>query len=190
MNEEEIALENLVKFVDLFQTQPLILQITILLFLTGVTVGAIIFSYYMIKLVVMFFIKLIKGGVTVVKAGVQYRSSQPAITTSSAAPAGQSNIQYGQGPQAGIRPTQHLTQNQTQHQTQHQTQKQAPFSQPQNGLSTNLSAVNKQGSQPKVPVVHCSNCGNPFTEKMIDALKQSEKVYCEFCGQGFIIEKQ
>jgi DNA-directed RNA polymerase subunit RPC12/RpoP len=192
MYEEEIALENFIRFVDFFQTQPLILQITILLFLTGITVGAIAFSYYMIKLVVVFFIKLVKGVATVVKSSIDYRTpQQPEVqqVKGSIAPPAQFNLNHGQPAQGVMEP-------QTQYNQQIQQAPQSVMnpspitgSQTSQAFSNNISAIQNQPPKSKIPVLHCSNCGNAFTEKMIEAIKQTEMVYCEYCGQGFMIEK-
>jgi DNA-directed RNA polymerase subunit RPC12/RpoP len=154
-NEEELFLEGFADMLEFFQIQPLYIQILIIAFLSACTVGLVIFSYYCIKVIVTFFIKIMKG---LFKVGEVAIKRIPMMTdeltkkNSVATPVNNQNM-----------PTDFNTTNKK----------------PNKVKDMNVSKI----------AYHCTNCGKEFSEKMMRTIMNNEKVFCEYCGQGFVVEK-
>ena len=68
----------------------------------------------------------------------------------------------------------------------------SPNQKGKNGTDVNEKAMKPNGTlDEKVKSVdyHCTNCGNKFSDKMMRTIINNEKVFCEYCGQGFVVEK-
>lgn len=159
-----------------FQAADPITQIIVITFLTVITVGAIIFSIYVIKLVIQFMIKMIKG---IVKTA----SAKPIVSQPSAMipPQNQVSPVPVVGPNPAVQPVigQYSNRN-SQSSVQPQGQVpvvQQPIAQP----------LNVQQPEPQVPEFFCSNCGARFSSRMLAMIKTNHKAYCEQCGQGFMV---
>ncbi len=160
-----------------FQAADPITQIIVITFLTLITVGAIIFSLYMIKMMIEFVIKMIKG--IVKTASAKPRPSQSSTMNQN---------QPGRSPIVGPTPivnsgviqypqAQDITPNQVQPPIVQQPIVQPPI----------VQQPIVQPPEQTQAEFFCSNCGARFSNRMLTMIKTNLKAYCEQCGQGFMV---
>lgn len=170
MSEEHLPFgDDFLSLIEFMQGQDPVLQWIVGALIIALTVGMIVFTVYMMKLVITTIIKMIKGAVKVGKAGVGYNNHGSIPLHASP-----------QGQQISAR----APVNQPVYQ-------QMPVNQPVQTNQNQQMSANQQAQAVEIKTDYfCSNCGNKFTDMMIETIKKNERVYCEYCGQGFMVDKQ
>ncbi len=158
--------EHLMGALAAFQAADPITQIIVITFLTLLTVGAIIFSIYMLKLLIEFMIKMIKGIVKI-------SSAKPIVSQNPTMNPSQNQI--SRNPVVGLAPMIQPVVGQSSDINS------------QNSAQSQVQQSIVQQPEPQPTEFFCSNCGARFSNRMLAMIKTNHKAYCEQCGQGFMV---